>query len=84
MKEFITRNECVNKETNLTKKMDDIKQQIEDIKIQLAKLPDCLIKRLDEKYVSKDAFKPVRLVAYGLVGTMVAVILMLLDILFRK
>ena len=68
MTEQITRAECNQARTMSMKEIKDIKKDVNDIKVELAKLPDKLLERLEEKYVSKDTFEPIRKLVYGLVG----------------
>ena len=38
------------------------------MKLSLAGLPEALIEKLDKRYVSEEAFNPVRKLVYGAVG----------------
>ena len=84
MKNFITRSECANNHLNLNKKMDDIYNELEKIKIELAKLPEKLGEQFDKKYVTLEAFKPVQKLAYGLVGAVLLGVLIALLALVIK
>jgi len=50
------------------KEIKDIKKDVNEIKVDLASLPEKLMDKLDDKYVSKDLFKPIQKLVYGLVG----------------
>ncbi len=81
MKDFITRFECSNNHLNITKTMDGIKNELENIKLELAKLPEKLAEKFDERYASKLTQK----IVYGLVGMMVvAVIVSILTLVIQK
>jgi len=67
-KETITRKEYQLNNINLMKQINDIKEDIGDIKINIAGLPEKIKKAMEERYVSKDSFEPVKKVVYGLVG----------------
>ena len=67
-KETITRKEYQLNNINLMKQINDIKDDIGNIKISIAVLPDKIKEAIAENYVSKDSFRPVQKVVYGLVG----------------
>jgi len=67
-KDFVTRNEYNKTNDNFMKEIKQIKQCINDIKVDIAKLPETLIEKIDEKYVSQETFSPIQKVVYGLVG----------------
>jgi len=67
-KETITRKEYQLNNINLMKQINDIKDDIGNIKINIAGLPDKIKEAIAENYVSKDSFRPVQKVVYGLVG----------------
>ena len=67
-KETITRKEYQLNNTNLMKQINDIREDIGEIRINIAGLPDKIKEAIEEKYVSKDSFEPIKKITYGLVG----------------
>ena len=64
----ITRKEYQLNNTNLMKQINDIREDIGEIRINIAGLPDKIKEAIEEKYVSKDSFEPIKKITYGLVG----------------
>ena len=50
------------------KEIKDIKKDVNEIKVDLASLPEKLMDKLDDKYVPRDLFEPIQKLVYGLVG----------------
>jgi len=79
MKDFITRSEYANNHLNLNKKMDDIYNELEKIKIELAKLPEKLAEKFDQRYASKltqrIVYGLVTLIMVGVLGAILTLIL---------
>ena len=84
MKSYVTRTECNQVNQKFMDEIKDIKTKIDRIDISLAELPEKLAEKFDGRYVSKEAFKPVKLIAYALVGALGGIILILLNLLFKK
>ena len=76
--------EAKNEINNLKTCMSSIKDDMNEIKVNLAEMPQKIIEAIDEKYVSKDSFLPVRNVAYGTVSTVVAMLIGLVIWLLTK
>ena len=68
MNDNITRSECNKTREMFMKEIKDIKKDVNEIKVDLASLPEKLIEKLDEKYVPRDLFEPIQNLVYGLVG----------------
>lgn len=64
----ITRKECEQNKNILMKEIKDIRKDVNDIKIKIAELPEQLMEKLDERFVSKDSFRPIQKLVYSLVG----------------
>ena len=60
----------VKETTILEVKMTSVEQQLEEIKCMITKLPDTIA----NQYVSKEEFKPVKVVAYGFIGLIVSAV----------
>lgn len=82
--DLITKQDCERTQDIFMKEIRDIKSSIEDIQINVAKLPGCLTKKLDEKYVSKEAFKPIQKIVYGFVGAILLGVLVAILALIIK
>ena len=84
MNENITRQEYQRRTNNIMRKIDEIKKEVSEIKINLATLPEKLRETFDEHYISKDSFKPIQKIVYGLVGAiLLAVIVAILALVIR-
>lgn len=61
-----------------------LKKDVSDIKVNIAKLPEKLRETFDKHYVSKDSFKPIQKVVYGLVGAiLLGIVVALLALVIR-
>ena len=68
MADNIARSECNKTREMFMKEIKDIKKDVNEIKVDLASLPEKLIEKLDDKYVPRDLFEPIQKLVYGLVG----------------
>ena len=50
------------------KQFKEIGEKVDAVNLALACLPENLIEKLDKKYVSEEAFNPIRKLVYGAVG----------------
>lgn len=67
-KSFMTRSECVRQHENIMQEFKEFKDKLDDVKFEVAKLPEKLIEKMDGRYVLKDVFDPIKKIVYGLVG----------------
>jgi len=83
-KNFIGRREYDQTNNNFMSEIKQIRQCINDIKINIAGLPEKLTEKLDEKYVSQESFKPIQKIVYGLVGAiLISVFVALLALVIK-
>lgn len=68
---FITRKEHYNNVTSMSEKIDDIKNEIGEMKIMLAGLPEKMFEKADQRY----AGKPTEKIVYGMVGLILVIVL---------
>ena len=84
MTEPITREEYQLNNKNIMQEIKDIKRDVNDIKVCIAELPEKIKEAIANDYVSKEAFKPVQKLVYGLVGAvMIGVVGAVLALIFR-
>lgn len=84
MNEPINRKEYQLNNKNIMQEIKDIKKDVNDIKICIAELPQKIKDAISNDYVSKEAFRPVQKVVYGLVGAiMLGVIGAVLALIFK-
>ena len=65
----------------LMEKIDLIVDSISDIKVQIAKLPEAVLEKADERYASKTVERAV----YGIIGSLcLAVLLALYELVLKR
>ena len=84
MTEPITREEYQLNNKNIMQEIKELKKDINDIKVCIAELPEKIKEAIANDYVSKEAFRPVQKVVYGLVGAvMIGVVGAILALIFK-
>lgn len=80
--ETVSERLCENDKTHLLimDKIDKFSEQLEEIKIQIAKLPDVIFERGDKRYASKNSER----VIYSMVGLIVSGFLLALWELIKR
>ena len=68
MQDYITRQEYQRTNKEFMSEIKNIKNKINEIENAVLKLPEKITETMEKRYVSKDAFDPVRNIAYGLVA----------------
>lgn len=68
---LITSQECQSFRKDFMREIHDIKDAVNDVKIQIAKLPDELLERTDKRYAGKTTEK----IVYSSVGVILTLVL---------
>ena len=61
----------------LMEKIDDIKNDVQDIKLDIAKLPEILVEKFDQRYASKETEISVKRVMWIVVSAVIVALLAL-------
>ena len=74
----VTQSQCRDNVKTMTQKIDEIKTNVNDLKVSLASLPEKLIEKLDEKYADKRTEKTVDKLTWLVISCVVIAILALI------
>lgn len=79
MNGYITREECKNTHETMAKKIDKIDERTRKMELELARLPEHLLEKMDERYASKRLEKIVWFLIGLMITTTIGVVGYLLD-----
>ncbi len=80
-KDIVTQKECSEINKEVMRKIDDVKKDIGDVKLQIAGLPKDLADEFDKRYATKKTEKTVDKVVWIVV---VAFVLAVLELILKK
>lgn len=53
MSEFVTQDECLKKQNTMAQDIKEIKKSVEEINLNVAKLPEKILEKANERYAGK-------------------------------
>jgi len=71
----VSKEECQSNIKTMSEKIDELKDKIQRLEVNLVGLPKKIIDEMDDKYVSKDSFFPIQKLVYGLVGAVLIAVI---------
>jgi len=71
----VSKEECQSNIKTMSEKIDEVKDKIQRLEVNIVGLPKKIIDEMDNKYVSKDSFFPIQKLVYGLVGAVLIAVI---------
>jgi hypothetical protein len=71
----VSKEECQSNIKTMSEKIDEVKDKIQRLEVNIVGLPKKIIDEMDDKYVSKDSFFPIQKLVYGLVGAVLIAVI---------